>query len=339
MNIKYRILFLVKNILSTSILSLGKNEEFLIKGGSESSGNFEEIFSLPSFPELERKLFKHLDAKSKAVVSLILKRVRKFLNNNQTSFLNSYDEISRLNRAYEQKRLSLKKESDGFSYGKYLLSRAHFNNEIFFDKYFIEEFSQKTLQKNIKNKNIIDVGGFIGDTAVVFSDYTNKNVYVFEPVESNYNDLLKTIQLNQSEKILPFKTALGSEKKECVINIYEPTGVGSTIREDICASSVLKKEKIDVIPLDDFVERENLEVGLIKVDIEGAEQDFLKGAINTIKAQKPALLIAIYHSGYDFFSIKSQIDDLNLGYKFKIRKAAKNRLIEDTVLIAEACDD
>ena len=75
---------------------------------------------------------------------------------------------------------------------------------------------------------------------------------------------------------------------------------------------------------------------MIKVDVEGAEQDFLRGAINTIKTQKPALLIAIYHSGIDFFTIKTKIENLKLGYKFKIRKATKNRVLEDTVLIAEA---
>lgn len=55
--------------------------------------------------------------------------------------------------------------------------------------------------------------------------------------------------------------------------------------------------------MDDFVADNNLQIGLIKVDIEGLEQDFLKGAENTIKTQKPALTISIHNSASDFFEI------------------------------------
>lgn len=57
-----------------------------------------------------------------------------------------------------------------------------------------------------------------------------------------------------------------------------------------------KYEEISIITLDSFVEENNIRVGLIKVDIEGSEQDFLKGAEKTIKTQKPFLLISIYHN-------------------------------------------
>lgn len=62
------------------------------------------------------------------------------------------------------------------------------------------------------------------------------------------------------------------------------------------------KEKIEVnqITLDEYVDSENIEIGLIKVDIEGAERNFLKGAKKTICEQKPILLISIYHSAEDF---------------------------------------
>ena len=329
---KYDILLIIKKFFSSTLTSLGKNEEFLIKGTDNSEGTFVEIFKDKDYETRRKRLCSGLDKKSIKTVETILYRIKAYIFKNKKIFTNSLPEILRLKAADHIKKLSLKKEKQGFGYGKYLLSRAHFNNEIFFDKYFIDEFKNK---KNIRTKNIIDVGGFIGDTAVVFSDYTDKSVYVFEPVESNYKDLLKTIELNHTKKIIPQKLALGAENRECIINIYEPTGVGSTIRNDIIKNNDTVKEKIQITTLDEFVERENLDVGLVKVDVEGAEQDFLKGAMNTIKTQKPALLIAIYHSGIDFFTIKTKIEELNLGYKFKIRKAAKNRILEDTVLVAE----
>lgn len=330
---KYSILMLISKILNFYFIKLNNSELFLIKGNNLSKGTFAEIYNLDNYAHYESNLYKNLDIKSKWLISLILKRIKKYLNSNKKIFLKTPTEIIKLKIASNKKNKLVKKEINGFSYGKYLLSRNHFNNGIFYDKYFIDEIKNKSL---LRNKNIIDVGGFIGDSAVIFQDYTDKKIHVFEPVEKNYIDLLKTIKINKTNKIIPHKIGLGAETKECIINVCGTTAVGSTIRTDININKNVLFEKISILTLDKFIEETNLEVGLIKVDIEGLEQDFLNGAINTIKKQKPALIIAIYHLGMDFFTIKTQIENLNLGYRFKIRKATKNKILDDTVLIAEA---
>jgi hypothetical protein len=96
-----------------------------------------------------------------------------------------------------------------------------------------------------------------------------------------------------------------------------------------------RQESVDVITLDSYVEKHNLEVGLIKVDIEGFEQKFLQGAKKTISSQKPTLLLSIYHNADDFFHIKTIIESWDLGYKFKIVKPADKSILIDTNLIAE----
>ena len=83
------------------------------------------------------------------------------------------------------------------------------------------------------------------------------------------------------------------------------------------------------------IKENKLKVGLLKIDIEGFESYLLQGAIETIKSQKPALLISIYHNGHDFFEIKPWLESLNLGYKFKIRKAWDHNTNRDTLLICE----
>ncbi|MEM3394205.1 MAG: FkbM family methyltransferase, partial [Candidatus Methanomethylicia archaeon] len=59
-------------------------------------------------------------------------------------------------------------------------------------------------------------------------------------------------------------------------------------------------------------------VDLIKMDIEGAEFDTLKGAVKTLKRDKPDLLVAIYHKGEHFFEIpgwlKKQVPEYNLRF-------------------------
>lgn len=94
-------------------------------------------------------------------------------------------------------------------------------------------------------------------------------------------------------------------------------------------------EKCPVVAIDDFVAEHGIRVGLIKVDIEGAEQSFLRGAKKTICEQKPILLISIYHNVSDFLDIKPMIESWNLGYKFKIFKPVMGTVSSETVLICE----
>ena len=90
--------------------------------------------------------------------------------------------------------------------------------------------------------------------------------------------------------------------------------------------------KVQETTIDSFVEENNLDVGLITADVEGAEMNLLKGALNTIKTQKPILEISIYHKTSDFFGIIPWIISLDLGYEFKIAKENPWPFLSDTVV-------
>ena len=93
--------------------------------------------------------------------------------------------------------------------------------------------------------------------------------------------------------------------------------------------------KLNEVQSDDYVKENNIKIGLIKTDVEGFEQNLLMGAIETIKRDKPVLSISIYHTFDDFFNIKPWIENLNLGYKFKIIKPDVEDICCDVTLIAE----
>lgn len=69
------------------------------------------------------------------------------------------------------------------------------------------------------------------------------------------------------------------------------------------------------------------------MDIEGFEPEAIQGAINTIKEQKPMLLIAIYHTLEEFYELKGYLEELNLGYKFAIRRNAFTNSLTELVLV------
>lgn len=189
----------------------------------------------------------------------------------------------------------------------------------------------------IRNKDIIDVGGFIADSAIIFErEFSTKRIHSFEATQKNYELMLKTLELNQSSRIIPINKGLGSKKENIEISY---AGSGSTLNEE--AKKMYKPQytqTAEIITLDSYVSENNIEVGFIKVDIEGFEQEFLKGSLQTIKTQKPAMLISIYHTSSDFFDIKPLIESWDLGYSFKIYKPTDGNISTETALYCEVLE-
>ena len=182
---------------------------------------------------------------------------------------------------------------------------------------------------------MIDVGGFIGDSALNFQSFTNKNIYSFEATSHNYNLMLQTLKLNNTNRIVPVKKGLGSEKTTMTISILD--SASSLIRDNTPYGST-QSEEIELITLDSYVKEHNLKIGLIKVDIEGFEMEFLKGAKETICSQKPAMILSIYHQASDFFDIKPILESWNLGYTFRIYKPIDYNISLETTLMCEVLD-
>lgn len=76
---------------------------------------------------------------------------------------------------------------------------------------------------------------------------------------------------------------------------------------------------IDAITLDEYLKDEKEPITFIKMDIEGAELNALKGAERIIRKQKPRLAISIYHKPEDIWEIPSLLLDYVSDYKFYIR--------------------
>ncbi len=282
-----------------------------------------------NFLKLYQNLIKNLDDNSIDCVSKILSRVQQIATSNNARFdIFTEEEIKQFKNLKKEFHSQIIKISDEvWAYKQYLLPIKHFESSVFYYKHQLGDL------KNIdsfKDKDIIDAGGFIGDSAIVFSPYTNGNVYTFEPTTQNYNMMLETIKLNESKNIVPVKLGLGSKDEVLEINIdSSASSINRVLHEN------LQKESIHITTLDKFVEEHNLKVGLIKVDIEGFEQEFLRGALNTIKTQKPTLLLSIYHNADDFFNIKPFIESLDLGYSLKIVRPNDGGVRGETLLICE----
>ena len=182
----------------------------------------------------------------------------------------------------------------------------------------------------IKNKDIIDAGAFTGDTSLPLSKRTTKNVYAFEPFKDSFEILKKNIDDNNIENIIPVNKSLGNINGERSLFLSGNNVQGIT--SDATLRNYDNEIKVEETTIDTFVEENNLEVGFITIDVEGAEMDLLEGAINTIKTQKPLLYISIYHKVSDYFDIIPWVANLDLGYEFNITKENPWTFLADTVV-------
>ena len=281
-------------------------------------------------------LISGLDNESRNTVSDIIHRMGMIADGNK-SLQDVYtqreqEEFVRMNDEFSSKIVKL--NDNLYYYNGYYLPVNQFDSSVFYSKYAIDEL---TTLDSVRNKDIIDAGGYVGDTALPFSSYTDKSIHVFEASPSNMDIIRETIRLNQLENIVPVSKALGEKSGTATFSLGERNSCNSLVERP--GYNYPNHIEVPVITLDDYVRENNLEVGLIKVDIEGGEQLLLKGAVETIRTQHPILLISIYHSANDFFEIKPMIEKMCDKYTFRIIKPANSAIVIETILLAEVRDE
>ena len=290
-----------------------------------------DIARRPDFIREYKALIRGLPAESVATVSRIISRLQRIKG--LTGRLDIYSEAEKLiladvNRIRDE---VFAVADDCFCYRTYFLPVNNFMPCVFHYRYGLDLLSNKAA---LRSKCVIDVGAYVGDSALILSEFTRRRVYAFEASPDNFRYLLRTIALNGLKRVIPENLALGSRTCEAVLD-----GTG-----DLCMARRAKGASdvgihCEMTTLDDYVSSKRLEVGLIKVDIEGGERDFLAGARKTIVSQRPALLISIYHSADDLLLIKPMIERLRAGYAFRIYHPVIKSVFAETLLVCEPKKD
>jgi FkbM family methyltransferase len=223
-----------------------------------------------------------------------------------------------------------------FCHRGYFLTVQHFTNDVFKYKYSLHRLNNA---HSIKESTVVDIGGCSGDSAIVFNrELRPRHLFVFEPNPFWAKQIRQVFTLNDIHNGTVIQGAVGSHEDTLPMTMNETSGMSglTDISHFTGVPGASHTELVRVAPFDKYVSEHAIKnIGLIKVDIEGFEQEFLKGAKATIAAQRPVLIICIYHSWNDFVTIKPLIESWKLGYTFKIDKAMNGSIVLETVLIAE----
>jgi len=263
------------------------------------------------YAQLDRISQKFKHAKSIAYLSEIFDMEYispSFIADNKDFFKNFYEQLS--------------DQHSKDSFVAYVLSKTHQDMKYLppiFEKiqYFPKGFFELS-----KDESYFDCGAFTGDTIADFLKSTGgsyRHIWAAEPDKSNYKQLLSYINKENLVNIDVINKGVYSSAKK--LPFIENGSMLSMISEDT-------DNYIEVDTIDHIVDGN--EVTYIKMDVEGAELEALKGAEKTIRQYKPMLGISIYHKQQDLIDIPEYIKSLVPEYKFYFR--VHKKLAIDTVL-------
>lgn len=145
-----------------------------------------------------------------------------------------------------------------------------------------------------------DLGANVGFYSLLADRFiTAGKIYSFEPLPALRAGFEQHIAINKDQmnntriKILPF--AISDREKEVVFSNNADQQDGNTY---ISGSAVFERseDKITVkcFSIDELLLQGYEVPDIIKIDVEGAEYDVLKGAVNTLKKFRPNILLATH---------------------------------------------
>lgn len=142
-----------------------------------------------------------------------------------------------------------------------------------------------------KDANVIEVGSNIGaHTAFIAKEICpNGNVYAFEPRRILFQNLCANICINDISNVYAFQKAVGID--------FDQICEGSIVEDEFANHGAFDlgsingtSEIINVDPLDSFSEQFQ-NIALIKADVEGFEEDVLRGGSKIISRDRPILYL------------------------------------------------
>jgi len=178
-----------------------------------------------------------------------------------------------------------------------------------------EQYFSDDLFSLTSNEFFVDCGAFDGDTIRYFlkgqPGFTGK-ILALEPDPENYkrlNEYIKTLDKDIQQSILTMPVAVSAQREKVK---FSATGtISAMISEE-------GEYEVDCIPLDDLLAGNA--PTYIKMDIEGAELDALKGARQSISKHLPVLAICVYHLPEHLWKIPSYIHSLSPRYHLFLRR-------------------
>ena len=141
--------------------------------------------------------------------------------------------------------------------------------------------------------HVFDVGTNIGEVILnIAKRAKNGVVHGFEPVPYNFNKVSHNISLNDFDNIILNNIALSDREETLFFDDEEVKGHSGLISMN--KQKIQNSKEVKAITFDSYVKANDIKkMDFIKIDIEGFELNFLKGAEKSIRKFKPILFMEV----------------------------------------------
>jgi FkbM family methyltransferase len=176
------------------------------------------------------------------------------------------------------------------------------------------QYFSPDIVKLTEHESFVDVGAFDGDSLKDFIAHTQgkfDKIFCFELDATNFGLLQHNAkQVPNWDKIKTFNLGAWDDERDITYSI-----------ENFQSAIGTGEGKGHVVPLDDVLAKEK--ITYIKMDIEGAEPQALRGVRKIIQSQKPRLAVCIYHDLRHLWEIPIYLKELVPEYKIYLRHHTK----------------
>lgn len=142
---------------------------------------------------------------------------------------------------------------------------------------------------------VIDIGAHIGYHTLLFAKCVGPSgrVFSFEPIPENFSLLRKNVELNNLTQVRMLNQAVFSRAGEITISV--PDDLPNSGNGSVCLDKGMRQLHVSAVSLDAFCEEFSIRPDILKMDVEGAEYEVLRGAERVITQFLPKLMIELHH--------------------------------------------
>jgi len=142
---------------------------------------------------------------------------------------------------------------------------------------------------------VIDIGAHSGYFTLLLSKLVGPEgkVIAFEPLPANFRFLEENVSLNALQNVIARREAVAERSGEMKFEF--PHEVASLVAGPVLESESRGTFVVPGVSLDDCFHEIGLAVHFIKMDVEGAEADVLRGARDTLTSFHPCMMIELHN--------------------------------------------
>ena len=140
-----------------------------------------------------------------------------------------------------------------------------------------------------------DIGANVGFFTVIAAKLvgTTGKVYAFEPGQGNASSIRHNAQLNNFTQVEVIEKAVSHSSGEGQLLLAQYSG-GHALATADAPPDLAGEVTVDLVSIDDLIAQKKIQPpNFVKVDVEGAELDVLKGMTETIKTYKPTIIYEV----------------------------------------------